>query len=642
MKELDIDIETYSSRDLKECGVYRYAEAEDFTVLLFSYSVDGGAVRCVDLAQGETLPPDIEAALTDPCVVKRAFNATFERVCLSRYLGTEGYLDPRQWRCTMVAAARLGFPLSLGQCAEVLGLEQGKMEEGRMLIRYFSRPTGGKRHYPGDAPERWEKFKEYCKRDVEVEQAVLSRVGAVEIPDSEQRLYVTDQLINDRGVAIDSVLVENAVRFDAVRSASLLARAREITGLDNPNSLPQLKEWIHRRTGVPVSSLNKSDLPDLEQRFRFHADVREVLELRKESGKTSTKKYRAMTECVCRDGRIRGLLQFYGSRTGRWAGRLVQVQNLPKNRISDIDYARSLVRAGDFEDFTLNYGDAAQVLSELIRTAFTGGEGRDLHVCDFSAIEARVVAWLAGEEWVLEAFRAGKDIYCETASRMFGVPVEKHGVNADLRDKGKIAALALGYGGGIAALEAMGGLRMGLSEREMRRIVDLWRSSNPNIVRLWRILDAAATRVVETGETLTVHRGIELSMRRGLLLIKLPSGRSLCYPRAGVAEDEGRRRITYEGLSQTTRKWCSQTTYGGKLTENIVQAIARDLLAEVLMKAEAAGLRTVFHVHDEIVVEDADKGSLERIERFFAERPRWCPDLPLTGAGYSTPYYLKD
>lgn len=650
MKELGIDIETYSSRNLAECGVYRYAEAPDFAVLLFACSIDNGPVQCVDLAQGETLPDEVLGALTDPCVVKTAWNAAFERVCLSRYLKLERPLDPAQWKCTMVRAARMGLPLSLGQCAEVLGLADGKMTEGRALIRFFSVPgRNGVRHMPADAPDRWKTFKRYCIRDVEVEQALLARVRRLEPAGFDEELYVADQEINDRGVLIDRVLVDNAARFDAEYKAELLGEARQITGLENPNSATQLKEYLRRTTGRAFASLSKTNIDEVEAALILWPKARRVLALRREMAKTSNKKYEAMQSCVCDDGRIHGLLQFCGApRTGRWAGRLVQVQNLPQNHLADLDYARELVKAGDLEDFELNYANVTQVLSELIRTAFVAAPGHILHVCDFSAIEARVIAWIAGESWVLDVFRRGGDIYCATASQMFGVPVEKHGRNSHLRQKGKISVLALGYGGGVAALEAMGGSRLGLSEHEEKETVRLWREANPRIVRLWAIVEKAAVAAIKTGRTVTIHHGITVGFRWGMLLITLPSGRTICYPRARIGTENGdgwrgdHEVIEYEGLNQTTKKWETSRTYGGKLTENIVQATARDILGVVLLRARRDGLPVVFHVHDEIIVEAPVDRTLADVEALFSEPIDWCRDLPLKGAGYSTPYYLKD
>ena len=653
MQELGIDIETYSSNDLPSCGVYKYVEAEDFTILLFAYSVDGGPVTCCDFAQGEELPEEILAALRDPKVVKTAFNAAFERICISKYYGWP-LMDPAQWRCTMVRAARMGLPLSLGQCGEVLKLADGKMKEGAALIRYFSCPTRKKdgtivRHLPSDAPDRWEVFVKYNIRDVEVEQAILKIVRRLEPADFDEELYTVDQLINDRGVMIDRQLVDNAARFDEEYKQHLLAEAQELSGMDNPNSPSQIKEYLQKVTGQVFQSLNKKSLDDIEDSLKYWPKARKVLALRREMAKTSNKKYCAMQQCVCSDGRIHGLLQFCGAaRTGRWAGRLVQVQNLPQNHLQDLDYARNLVKAGDLEDFELNYGNPTQVLSELIRTAFIAKPGCTFHVCDFSAIEARVIAWLAGETWVLDVFRKGGDIYCATASQMFGVPVEKNGANAELRQKGKIAVLALGYGGGVSALEAMGGSRMGLSQQEEKDIMLRWREANPKIVKLWKVIELAAIRAIQTGETITINRGIEVGRHWGCLTIKLPSGRTICYPRAsiGVERNDGWRGdhpiIEYEGLNQITKKWEKIRTYGGKLTENVVQSIARDILGIVILRAYRESLNIVFHIHDEIIVEAEADQTLKDVETLFSEPISWCTDLPLKGAGYSTPYYLKD
>ena len=653
MQELGIDIETYSSNDLPSCGVYKYVEAEDFTILLFAYSVDGGPVTCCDFAQGEELPEEILAALRDPKVVKTAFNAAFERICISKYYGWP-LMDPAEWRCTMVRAARMGLPLSLRQCGEVLKLADGKMKEGAALIRYFSCPTRKKdgtivRHLPSDAPDRWEVFVKYNIRDVEVEQAILKIVRRLEPADFDEELYTVDQLINDRGVMIDRQLVDNAARFDEEYKQHLLAEAQELSGMDNPNSPSQIKEYLQKVTGQVFQSLNKKSLDDIEDSLKYWPKARKVLALRREMGKTANKKYCAMQQCVCSDGRIHGLLQFCGAaRTGRWAGRLVQVQNLPQNHLQDLDYARNLVKAGDLEDFELNYGNPTQVLSELIRTAFIAKPGCTFHVCDFSAIEARVIAWLAGETWVLDVFRKGGDIYCATASQMFGVPVEKHGANAELRQKGKIAVLALGYGGGVSALEAMGGSRMGLSQQEEKDIMLRWREANPKIVKLWKVIELAAIRALQTGETITINRGIEVGRHWGCLTIKLPSGRTICYPRAsiGVERNDGWRGdhpiIEYEGLNQITKKWEKIRTYGGKLTENVVQSIARDILGIVILRAYRESLNIVFHIHDEIIVEAEADQTLKDVEKLFSEPISWCTDLPLKGAGYSTPYYLKD
>lgn len=650
MKELGIDIETYSSRDLSKCGVYKYVEATDFAVLLFAYSVDNGPVQCVDFAQGETLPDEIANALIDPDVIKTAWNAAFERICLSKHFGLSQPLDPAQWKCTMVRAARMGLPLSLGQCGEVLKIADGKMAEGKTLIRFFSMPgRNGIRHLPSAAPDRWETFKKYCIRDVEVEQGLLAKVRRLEPAEFDEQLYIADQEINDRGVLIDRELVDAAARFDIEYKAELLKEAQRITGMENPNSAAQIKEYLKRTTGLGFASINKKNIDEIEDALTYYPKARRVMALRREMAKTSNKKYEAMQTCVCDDGRIHGLLQFCGAaRTGRWAGRLVQVQNLPQNHLTDLDFARTLVKAGDLEEFEINYANVTQVLSELIRTAFIAAPGHIFHVCDFSAIEARVIAWIAGENWVLDVFREGGDIYCATASRMFGVPVEKHGVNSHLRQKGKISVLALGYGGGVPALEAMGGSKMGLTEREEKQTVRQWREANPKIVRLWAVIEKAAITAIKTGNTVTIHRGITVGFQWGMLLITLPSGRTICYPRARISMEynDGWRGdheiIEYEGMNQTTKKWEITRTYGGKLTENIVQATARDILGIVMLRARRDNLPIVFHVHDEIIAETPTDRPLADVEALFSEPIDWCRDLPLKGAGYSTPYYLKD
>ena len=650
MRELGIDIETYSSNDLVNCGVYKYVEAPDFTILLFAYSVDGGPVVCVDFAMGEKLPDDVFAALTAPDVIKTAFNAAFERICISVYFFGGKLLDPKQWRCTMVLAARMGLPLSLGQCGEVLHLAEGKMTEGKALIRYFSVPgKNGKRHLPSDAPDKWDTFKKYNIRDVEVEQAIKRKVQRLKPADFDEELYVADQEINDRGVKIDRTLVDAAARFDDEYKAQLLAEAQQLTGMENPNSPAQIKEYIKNTTGFTVETLNKGNLDTLDEKLIYWPKAQRVIAIRREMGKTSNKKYEAMQKCVCKDGRIHGLLQFCGAaRTGRWAGRLVQVQNLPQNHLASLDFARSLVRQGDLDEFEMNYANVTQVLSELIRTAFVAEPGKTFHVCDFSAIECRVIAWLASEDWVLEVFRSNGDIYCANASKMFKVPVEKHGQNAQLRQKGKIATLALGYGGGVSALEAMGGSKLGLTEDEEKEIVKLWRDSNPRIVRMWAVIEKAAITAIKTGESVTVYRNIVIGKRWGMLTITLPSGRTICYPRAEVETEynDGWRGdhdiIEYEGLNQTTKKWGKVRTYGGKLTENIVQAVARDILGIVILRAKAEGLNIVFHIHDEIIVEATPDQTLADVEALFSKPIDWCRDLPLKGAGYTTPYYLKD
>lgn len=649
MKELSIDIETYSDCDLASCGVYRYAESPGFALLLFCYSIDGGPVQCVDVASGEYIPAEIRAALTDPAVTKVAHNATFERVCLSSYLDGP-LLDPAQWFCTMVGAARLGLPLSLKECGKAIGLteEKAKMKEGTALIRFFSVPFKGRRRMPADDPERWETFKAYCVRDVEVELEILEhirRAGMPELPQAEKLLYAADQRINDRGVMIDRKLAENATEMDGEIKAALAEEAKALTGLENPNSPTQIKQFLKDSCGIEVESLNKSTLGDLRSMVQYMPRAGRLIEIREELGKTSPKKYAAMLNCVCRDGRVHGLLQFHGAaRTGRWAGRLVQLQNLPQNHLSDIDRARNIVKNGDAEELSLYYKNPTRVLSELVRTAFIAKPGYVFHVCDFSAIEARVVAWLAGEKWVLDVFRDGGDIYCANASKMFGVPVEKHGANAELRPKGKIATLALGYGGGVAALEAMGGSKLGLTEEEEKRIVKLWRNANPCIVRMWATLEKSAIAAIKTGRTINANKGLQFSSSNGYLFVRLPSGRSLSYPHAAVEEEPelgGKDGVTYYGVNQVTKKWEKLRTYGGKMTENVVQAIARDILAEVLLQAEARKIDIVFHVHDEIVCECPEGSPLSDIEALFSRAPEWAAGLPLKGAGYSTKFYLK-
>lgn len=644
MKYLHIDIETYSSIDLQSSGVYRYAEAPDFAVLLLAYSADGAPVEVAELAKGEELPAPIRTALTDPGVMKVAHNAMFERVCLSRWLGlpTGEYLDPAQWECTMAACARIGFPLALGDASDAFGLPDGKMKEGRALIRHFCKPNRkGLRNEPDT--EKWPVFVEYCRRDVEVETEIHRRVGQTGQTAQERAVWLCDQRINDRGVAVDTELATMATRLDAENRRHLTEEAKNLTGLENPNSPTQLKEWLSKNTIFRVRQLTKADLAELTEKCSAFPKARRLLEIRKELGKTSVKKYEAMLAGACADGRIRGLLQYYGAaRTGRWAGRQVQVQNLPQNHLDDLDYARTLVKRGDLDELAFDYPDVSQTLSELVRTALVARPGCRLAVCDFSAIEARVIAWLAGEAWVLDVFRTGGDIYCATAAQMFGVPVEKHGPNAELRAKGKVAVLALGYGGGVAALDAMGAGRMGLDETEERRIVTLWREANPRIVAMWRTVEAAAVAAISTGRSVEIHRGIRMGRERGMLTVTLPSGRALYYPRASVVETERGTQIEYEGTNQTTRKRERVRTYGGKLTENIVQAVARDILAAVLLECETCGLHPVLHVHDEVVCEVGADFDIKELTNIFGLSPRWAQGLPLSGEGYLTQYYKKD
>lgn len=642
MNTLLIDIETYSDENLPKCGVHRYVESPAFRVLLFAYSCDFRPACVVDVASGEPIPDEIRRAISDPSVTKIAHNATFELTCLSKFFGAE--LDETQWEDTMVWAARLGFPAQLATLGDVLGLEKEKLKTGTALIRYFSCPDkNGQQRLPSADADKWNAFKEYCLRDVDSEVEVAAKLQEkMDVPEWERRLQLLDYQINKRGVGIDTGFVRNAIRFAEINKEELTAEAKRITGLENPNSVAQLKAWIHERTGMKLDSLNKKALEDLNVKFMPRA-VQRMLEIRRSLGKTSIAKYEAMLNCVCGDGRVRGLTQYYGAaQTGRWAGRLVQLQNLPQNHLESLDYARQLVAEGDYETFSFLYEDVLGTLSELIRTAFVPAVGRCFIVCDFSAIEARVIAWLAGERWVLDTFINGGDIYCATASRMFGVPVEKHGRNAELRQKGKIATLALGYQGGVGALKAMGGERMGLGEEEMKRIVRLWRDTNAHIVRLWALVERTVKSVLRSGRSVTINRGVTYYTRHGVLFAKLPSGRSIAYPRARLTEVNGEECITYERMNQETHKWEKAETYGGKLTENLVQAIARDILAVVLLREQEQGYDVVFHVHDETITEVPESVSQQNVEALFGAPIDWAPGLPLKGASYTGQYYFKD
>lgn len=649
-RRLHIDIETYSGESLADCGVHRYAEHPDFQILLFAYAFDEAPVTVVDLAQGATLPAPVLRALTDPKVVKVAHNATFERTCIGRMLGKE--LDPLQWECTMAQCARCGLPLSLGEAAKALGLEAQKMTEGKKLIKQFCLPHeatllgGSERVLPTDDLKGWQTFKDYCRMDVEVERELDKALAWLEPTQDEKALYALDQRINDRGVLVDMQLVDNAVRMDTIYKARLNVEAQQITGLSNPNSATQLREWLGGRTGLQLDTLRKADLPDIKGSTEDE-DVHRVLQIRAEMAKTSNKKYEAMQKTVCRDSRVRGLLQYHGTRTGRWAGRLVQMQNLPQNHISDLGLARELLRDGDMDAMSLCYGNVPDTLSQLIRTAFVAPYGETFAVCDFSAIEARVLAWLAGEEWVLEVFRGHGKIYEATAAQMYGCSVEEISKTDPRRQKGKIAVLALGYQGGTGALAAMGGERMGLSAEDMAGIVRDWRKANPHIVKCWANIETAAQRCVTTGIDQKVY-GLIFHRRPedGTMTIQLPSGRLLCYRSMTTGTNRfGNGSLKYRGVNSTTNQWGWIETYGGKLTENIVQAIARDCLAHTLLALDRNGYPTVFHVHDEVVCEvpkQEGPEALKRIQKIFADVPDWAEGLPLKGAGYVTDYYLKD
>lgn len=647
MRELSIDIETYSSEDLQATGAYRYAEAPDFTILLFAYAFDDGEVQVVDFATGEELPEDVRLALTAPDVLKTAYNANFERTCLAAYFHTP--MPPEQWRCSMALAAALGLPQTLAGAAEILGIPEQKDARGEALIRYFSKPceptkaNGGRtRNLPRHAPEKWAAFKEYCKQDVAVERAIKTKLRRFPMPEREQRLWELDQRILDRGVGADMALVENAVRFHSAYQDKCTAKMRALTGLENPNSIPQLKAWIEGRTGEVVPSLAKKELKALRERTADET-LKRVLGLRAETAKTSVKKYDAVLRSVCRDGRIRGLLRFYGAnRTGRWTGRILQVQNLPQNHMPDLSLAREMVREGDYETFRLLF-PVPQTLSELIRTTLVPSEGRRFIVSDFSAIEARVLAFLAGERWRIKVFEDGGDIYCASASQMFKVPVEKHGVNGHLRQKGKIAELALGYGGGAAALVSMGALEMGLDEKELPPLVQMWRATNPAIKRFWKEVERAALDAVR-GKPSRLAHGISFQREAGILFIGLPSGRRIAYIKPEIRQNRfGEDAVTYMGMDQKSRKWARLETWGGKLTENIVQAFARDCLAESMLRLEEKGFEIVFHVHDEVVLDVPDGVSAARLIADEMGKPiQWAEGLHLTASAYEGAYYFKD
>lgn len=646
MQYLGIDLETYSSVNLLKGGVYRYCEAEDFEILLFGYSMDGGEVKVVDLARGEKIPKNIIRAIYDDGIIKWAFNATFERICLSRHLGlpTGTYLDPVSWRCTMIWSAYLGLPLSLMGVGAVLGLQRQKLSEGKNLIRYFCIPcnptitNGGRtRNDADDAPEKWNSFIEYNKRDVEVEIAIHQRLCRFPVPDAIWDEYHLDQRINDRGVLIDKDLVDNAIRMDKRAREELIARMKDLTDLENPNSVSQVKTWLSEN-GLEVDSLGKKDVKAALQ--DAPRQIQEVLELRLQLAKSSVKKYQAMENAVCSDGRTRGMFQFYGAnRTGRWAGRLVQMQNLPQNHLEDLEAARTLVNSGGYEAVQMLYSDVPNTLSQLVRTAFIPRNGYRFIVSDFSAIEARVLSWLAGETWRMEVFAGNGDIYCASASQMFKVPVEKHGQNAHLRQKGKIAELALGYGGSVGALKAMGALDMGLEENELKPLVNVWRQSNPNIVQFWWDVDKVVKEAVKDRISTNTH-GIKFSYESGFLFITLPSGRRLAYvkPRMGT-NDFGNDCVTYEGVG-ATKKWERIETYGPKVVENIVQAISRDILCYSMQRLK--DYRICMHIHDEIVIEAPAEVELKDIEASMAASPSWADGLLLNADGFETKFYKKD
>ena len=654
MKTLSLDLETYSGVDLGKSSVYRYVESPDFDILLLGFSADGSQVQVVDLAQGEQIPPKIIDALSDERVHKWAFNANFERVCLSEWLRRNsyplhnehystpddpcmGYLDPVGWHCTMVWSAYLGLPLSLKDAGFVLGLDKQKLTEGKDLIKYFCVPgKDGQRHLPVDAPDKWSTFKAYNLRDVETEMGIQERLRKYPVPDAVWDQYHLDQQINDRGIAVDMTLVRSAIAIDECSHDELTAKLQELTMLENPNSVQQMKDWL-ADNGLETETLDKKQVSELLK--TAPEPLRSVLVLRQQLAKSSVKKYQAMEATVCADGRVRGCFQFYGARTGRWAGRNIQLQNLPQNKMPDLEQARAIVRAGVYDAVRMLYDSTPDVLSQLIRTTFVPRSGHTFFVADFSAIEARVIAWLAGEDWRQQVFADGKDIYCASASQMFGVPVEKHGINGHLRQKGKIAELALGYGGSVGALKAMGALEMGLQEEELKPLVDAWRTANPMIVKLWWAVDDAVMTAIRMRSSTETH-GIRFTCQSGMLFITLPSGRQLSYVKPRIGENQfGSPAATYMGTN-AARQWDRLESYGPKFVENIVQAISRDILCYAMQTLRCCSI--VAHVHDELIIEVDPRMSLEAVCEQMGRTPPWAPGLQLRADGYATDFYKKD
>lgn len=646
MKNLEIDIETYSSVNLQKSGVYRYVEADDFEILLFGYSIDGGEVMVVDLVSGEKIPKKILDALTDENITKWAFNAQFERVCLSRYLGYPFgyYLNPSSWRCSMVWSAYMGLPLSLEGVGAVLGLEKQKLTEGKDLIRYFCVPctptksNGGRtRNMPSDDEEKWQRFKVYNKRDVETEMQIQQRLIKFPVPEDIWDEYHLDQEINDRGIKVDMDFVKQAIAIDEVSHEELMSAMQQMTELDNPNSVQQMKGWL-AENGLETDKLGKKAVAQLLKDAPEH--LAEVLKLRQQLAKSSVKKYTAMENAICEDSRARGMFQFYGAnRTGRFAGRLVQLQNLPQNHMPDLKEARGIVKSGDYETLEMLYEDIPDTLSQLIRTAFIPKEGNKFIVADFSAIEARVLSWLAGEEWRTEVFASGGDIYCASASQMFKVPVEKHGVNGHLRQKGKVAELALGYGGSVGALKAIGALEMGLEEEELKPLVNAWRASNPNIVKFWWDVDSVVKKCIKENKSQKTNN-IEFHCMSGMLFIVLPSGRQLAYVKPRIGENIfGGESVTYEGVGGT-KKWERIESYGPKFVENIVQAISRDILMYAMKTLRTCSI--VAHVHDEVIIEADPRISIDSVCDQMGRVPPWAKGLLLNADGYECDFYKKD
>ena len=644
-KQLALDIETWSDIDLITSGVYKYTDSDHFCILLLAYSIDDKETRIVDLAQGEKIPENVLQMLTDDNVIKTAFNANFERTCLSKHLGIR--LQPESWRCTAVQASMLALPLSLEAVGTVLGLDKQKLSEGKELIKYFCCPckatkvNGGRtRNLPSDAPEKWELFKSYCIRDVDVEKQIRQKLSNYPISEQEQKVYCLDQRINDRGIMVDRSLVEHAITCDLLYKETATRRAYELSGLENPNSVSQLKGWLEKR-GLSVDSLAKDAVRDLIT--QTDGAVAELLTLRLRMSKTSVKKYEAIDRAVCRENRVHGLLQFYGAnRTGRWAGRLVQIHNLPQNHLEDLELARSLVETGRYGDVELFYESTPDVLSELIRTAFIAKPGCRFIISDFSAIEARVLSWMAGEEWRMEVFATHGKIYEASASAMFHIPIEEITKTSPLRAKGKIAELALGYGGSVGALTAMGALDMGLEESELQPLVNTWRNANPHIIEFWWQVDEAALTAVRERTSKRVGM-LTFEYDRGILFVTLPSGRRLSYIKPRIELNRfGREGLTYEGIGES-KKWMRLETYGPKLVENVIQATSRDILAESMLRLEQAGFDIVCHVHDEVVLEVPEGvSSVEEINEIMAINPTWTKGLPLKAAGFESPFYKKD
>ena len=657
---MSIDLETYSDVNISKCGAYKYAESDQFEILLFGVSINGGPVQVYDLACGDTIPDEILAALSDESITKWAFNASFERICLSNWLKRHRpeyfygysipedpaakYLDPSSWKCSMIWSAYLGLPLSLAGAGAVLGLEEQKLTEGKDLIRYFCVPckptkaNGGRtRNLPQHDSEKWIRFKEYNRRDVEAEMSIQKRLAKYPVPEQIWDEYHLDQEINDRGIALDMVMVENAILFDERSRADLTASMQDITGVDNPNSVVQMKQWLSDN-GIETESLGKKNVAKLIE--DADGKVEDALRLRLQLAKSSVKKYQAMQNAVCKDGRAHGMFQFYGAnRSGRWAGRLIQLQNLPQNHMKDLAEVRKIVRSGDYETMELLYDDIPDALSQLIRTAFVARDGYKFIVSDFSAIEARVLAFLAGEKWRSKVFAEGKDIYCASASQMFGVPVEKHGINSHLRQKGKIAELALGYGGSIGALKSMGALDMGLTEDDLQPLVDAWRMSNPFITKFWWDIDRAVKTTI-TQRVQTEVRGIKFMYKSGMLFIKLPSGRLLSYVKPKIGENKfGGESVTYEGIG-ATKKWERIESYGPKFVENIVQAVSRDILCYAMRTLSHCFI--VGHVHDELIIECSPGVDLNVVCQQMGRSPDWMPDILLRADGYETFFYKKD